>query len=103
MAKCLNCGIETDYCLCNACRSKVDIEDLCRRIIEYKPGSGENPLWDQIASEMASIGNFRNVVFALADDLPSPGRSTGKFLHFPEYMRVFKRIVNRGCTRRMTG
>ena len=80
MAKCLNCGIETDYCLCNACRSKVDIEDLCRRIIEYKPGSGENPLWDQIASEMSSIGNFRNVVFALADDLPSPRKEYWKIL-----------------------
>ena len=80
MAKCLNCGIETDYCLCNACRSKVDIEDLCRRIIEYKPGSGENPLWDQIASEMSSISNFRNVVFALADDLPSPRKEYWKIL-----------------------
>lgn len=72
MAVCLNCGKECDGCLCDACRDSMNIEDLCQRIVEYRPGSGENPLWDQIAMKMSSMGNFRNVVFALADELPSP-------------------------------
>ena len=29
MAKCIKCGKETDYCLCDNCRADVDIEDLC--------------------------------------------------------------------------
>ena len=53
MAVCLNCGKETDYCLCEDCRGAIDIEALCQKIIEYRSGSGENPLWDQSASEMA--------------------------------------------------
>ena len=82
MATCLNCGKVTDYCLCGECRSVVNIEDLCKRIIEYRVGSGENPLWDQIASELTVKYNFRNVVFALADDLPSPRKEYWKILSF---------------------
>ena len=75
MAVCLNCGKETDYCLCEDCRGAIDIEALCQKIIEYRSGSGENPLWDQIASEMAYMSDFRNAVFALADELPTPCRT----------------------------
>lgn len=82
MAVCLNCGKETDYCLCEDCRRAVDIETLCQKIIEYKPSSNENPLWDQIASEMAYMSDFRNVVFALADDFPSPRREYWQILSF---------------------
>ena len=82
MAKCLNCGKETDYCLCDACHNMVNIEDLCQRVIEYNPGKGENAMWDQIASEMSSMSNFRSVVFALADDLPSPRKEYWKILSF---------------------
>lgn len=82
MAVCLNCGKETDYCLCEECMSSVNIEDLCRRIVEYRPGSGENPLWDQIASEMAYMSDFRNAVFALADEFPSPRREYWQILSF---------------------
>lgn len=80
MALCLNCGKEYDGCLCDACRGTVNIEDLCQRIVEYRPGSGENPLWDRIAMEMSSTGNFRNAVFALADELPSPKKEYWKIL-----------------------
>lgn len=80
MAICLNCGKEYDGCLCETCRGTVNIENLCQRIVEYRPGSGENPLWDQAAMELSSMGNFRNVVFALADELPSPRKEYWKIL-----------------------
>ena len=82
MAVCLNCGKETDYCLCEDCRGAIDIEALCQKIIEYRPGSGENPLWDQIASEMAYMSDFRNAVFALADELPTPRKEYRQILSF---------------------
>lgn len=80
MAVCLNCGKEYDGCLCDTCTDSVNIEDLCQRIVEYRPGSGENPLWDQVAMELSSMGNFRNVVFALADELPSPRKEYWQIL-----------------------
>ena len=82
MAVCLNCGKETDYCLCEDCRTAIDIEAFCQKIIEYRPGSGESPLWDQIASEMAYMSDFRNVVFALADELPTPRKEYRQILSF---------------------
>ena len=82
MATCLNCGKEADYCLCNACKETADLEALCQKIIHFRPGDGENPLWDRIAGEMAYEGNFRNVVFALADELPSPRREYWKIMSF---------------------
>ena len=82
MVVCLNCGKETDYCLCEDCRAAIDIEALCQKIIEYKPGSGENPLWDQIASEMAYMSDFRNVVFALGDELSTPRKEYWQILSF---------------------
>lgn len=82
MAVCLNCGKENDSCLCDSCRGVVNLEDLCNDIIEYKPGTGENLLWDQMASELTSEGNFRSVVFALAEDLSSPKKEYWQILSF---------------------
>lgn len=53
MAVCLNCGKEANGCLCDECRITVNLEDLCRRLVEYQPGCGENPLWDQTAAELS--------------------------------------------------
>lgn len=80
MAVCVNCGTETDGYLCSQCSSSVDLENLCGTILEYKIGSGENPLWDQIASGLSNMYNFRNVIFAIADELPSPRREYWKIL-----------------------
>jgi len=82
MTICLKCGKENDGCLCNTCRSMVNIEDLCRQIIEYRPGNGENQLWDQKASELNNPGNFRNVVFALAEEFPSPRKEYWQIMSF---------------------
>ena len=48
--------------------------------MNYRLGSGDNPLWDQFALELFSMSDFRNVVFALADELPSPRKEYWKIL-----------------------
>lgn len=79
MAKCIKCGKETDYCLCDNCRADVDIEDLCEEVIAYRPGDGSNPLWESICNGFNSPYNFSNLAFALSADLPTPRK---------EYLRV---------------
>ena len=80
MAICLSCGAETDGCLCSSCAETVDIEKLCDQIKAYRPGEGENELWDRISSGLQNSYNFRNVTLALADILPSPRREYRKIL-----------------------
>ena len=80
MPKCVNCGSESGGCLCDRCRETVDIEELCERIVRFKPGVGENSLWDSMSSELSSPYNFRNVVFSIADYLPSPRREYRRIL-----------------------
>lgn len=79
MAICIQCGKENSTCLCDSCRKNIDIEDLCLQLIKYKPGLGENELWDNISSSLTSAYNFKNIVFAISDDLESPRK---------EYMRI---------------
>ena len=43
----------------------VGVEKLCDKIMKYKPGTGENELWDRIASELYGSYNFKNIIFAL--------------------------------------
>lgn len=71
LAKCIVCG-KTGVCLCEACKQENDIENLCNKLIEYNVGSGENLLWDQIASELNSQDNLKNIVFFISKYLPSP-------------------------------
>lgn len=80
MAHCVNCGIEYEDCICDQCRNSVNLESLCKNIVEYKVGRGENQLWDHIASELSSYYNFRYVVFALADQLETPRKEYWKML-----------------------
>lgn len=72
MARCIICGKETSTCLCDKCRTATDFEQLCKKIVDYRPGSGENLLWDEISSEMDSPYNFRSLVFAISAEMPSP-------------------------------
>ena len=80
MARCVNCGIENEGCLCDQCRNTVDLEELCKNVLVYRFGSGENPLWDEIAFGLSGYYNFQHVVFAIADELPSPRREYWKLL-----------------------
>lgn len=79
MAICVKCGKDIDSCLCESCRQGIDIEKLCLDIISYQPGTGENEIWERIIAGMYSPYNFRNTVFALSDELPTPRK---------EYLRV---------------
>lgn len=79
MVICMNCGKENESCLCAKCRAEVDIEDFCRKMIGYQQGSNGNTLWEKFMSGMNSPYNFKNIAFAVSDDLPSPRK---------EYMKV---------------
>lgn len=80
MAICINCGREGETCLCDTCKQTVDIEKLCNKIMEYKPGMGESELWDQMVSELYGTYNFKNIIFALTDELPSPRKEYHRIL-----------------------
>ena len=73
---CFVCGIECDSCLCDGCRDKVDIEDLCNRVIKYTPlikeNPNANPLWDKIAQTVEYPQRFQDFASELAEILPSP-------------------------------
>lgn len=79
MAICIKCGKENDSCLCDNCRNGADPEAICQELIAYKPGSGENPIWEKLCSEFNNPYNLRNLVFAISDCLPTPRK---------EYQRV---------------
>ncbi len=79
MAICIKCGKENESCLCDSCRNEADPEAICQELIAYKPGSGENPIWEKLCSEFNNPYNLRNLVFAISDCLPTPRK---------EYQRV---------------
>lgn len=74
MKYCLNCGKECCDILCESCQNTADIERLCLEISGYDVSSGENELWNRLASELQNPGNFRYAAFALAGFLASPRR-----------------------------
>lgn len=79
MAICIKCGSSGTTCLCDTCRQSGDLEALCHDIICFRPGTGENPLWDNIAAEMTYPDHFKNLVFSVSASLPTPRK---------EYMRL---------------
>lgn len=109
MAVCLSCGKIIEECLCEECKKKIDIEDLCRKIREYTPkvldNPNENPIWEKVASEMEQSYSFRNMAFALADYLPSPRKEYQKILTIigssirvpkaskPWFCEIFEQII----------
>ena len=52
MAICVKCGKDTNSCLCESCKQETDIEELCFNIISFRPGTGENELWEQICAPL---------------------------------------------------
>lgn len=72
MAKCIVCGKEANSCLCDECRDTTDLEQLCKKIVNYRPGTGENPLWDEISAGMDDPYDFRELVFTISADMRSP-------------------------------
>ena len=79
MAICLKCGKNAGSCLCDSCKIETDLEGLCLDLITYKPGSGGNPVWERLSSQLSNPYNLRNLVFAISDELQTPRK---------EYLRV---------------
>lgn len=71
MIKCILCGCESGSLLCGNCNT-TDIRQLCLRLAVYDPASQSEPLWDELSADLINPSNFKNVVFALTTDLPSP-------------------------------
>lgn len=80
MPICINCGNEAESCLCTKCKETVNIEELCERIAAYRPGLGENALWDSISANLSSPYNFKNIIFAVTDSIPSPRKEYRRIL-----------------------
>ena len=81
MAICIICEKKKSAPLCSDCRSNVDIEKLCFELSTYSPNKCDNKLWNGIASELTNPLNFRNMVFAITDELPTPRK---------EYLRIIR-------------
>ena len=80
MPICINCGNEAEDCLCDKCKGTLNIEKLCERLTEYRPGLGENPLWDSLSANLSGPYNFKNIIFAITDGIPSPRKEYRRIL-----------------------
>lgn len=80
MAICVNCGKESDLCLCNDCKKIVDVEELCDCIMEYDWELAGNQVWNQISAGLYQPRNFTNIIFALTDELESPRKEYRRIL-----------------------
>ena len=75
MAKCIVCGKDSQSWICDECA--VNDEQLCSLIVEllnYKPGVGDNALWDQIALDFEGQVDFREIALVLSEKIASPLR-----------------------------
>lgn len=72
MTTCIICGRDSEGCLCSSCKQNVDIETICKKLAAYKPGNGENDLWDKLSSQLSSPYNFKDIVFDISAELPYP-------------------------------
>ena len=70
--KCIICGCDNSTYLCDDCSPNINIPKLCNEVIRYIPGSGENSIWEQIAEEFLQPQDFRNIAFALSNELETP-------------------------------
>lgn len=81
MTTCINCGKEAEFCLCDECMNKVDVEKFCEEISDYIPEDNINSMWESIASTMQCKYNFRYIAFAIADKLQSPRKEYQKIMN----------------------
>ena len=75
MAICVVCGKENDSYLCDECKEKTDIEQLCMDIIKYNANNSyyDNPIWRQIWYKLNDPDeNFKNIAFTLSYELDPP-------------------------------
>jgi len=93
MNKCICCGAPSGVLLCEKCHDAVDLRELCKKIIDYVPGEGKNLLWDEIAATLDNPLNFKNMIFALTDEMESPEK---------EILRIRCMSGNRGSVPKTT-
>ena len=88
MPICVVCGKENDSYLCDECRRKAEIAQICRDIIKYRPNNEEKPnpvlkkIWESFDDP---YGGFKNIVFELSYELDSPES---------EYIRIISMTGN---------
>lgn len=68
MKICLNCGRDDENWICNRCKDKVDIEDICYKIIAYSSQDGDNKIFESII-DRTNYYEFKDIVLELAEDL----------------------------------
>ena len=70
--KCLCCGKETEFPVCETCLKQTELRALADAVAAYAPWDGENALWNEIAAALTDQRNFHDLAFVLAEELPSP-------------------------------
>ena len=80
MTICIHCGVESTECLCESCKQTVNIEEICNKLEIYQPRIGQNILWDTISSQLCNPNNFKNIIFATTDNLPTPRKEYRRIL-----------------------
>lgn len=69
MTICLNCGKECENIICSKCLETIDLEALCRSILDYDTKSLSNYTLDKLASTLQNEKNLCLAVFGLSDYL----------------------------------
>ena len=94
--KCLCCGKETEFPVCEACLKQTELRALADAVAAYAPWDGENALWNEIAAALTDQRNFRDLAFVLAEELPSPQKEyvkirtiVGNYKTFPKESRAW--------------
>ena len=87
MTRCIQCGKEAPFCLCDECTAASDIEQLCIKVLSYDGSTELHPLWSEIRNSLGSADNFKYIAFALSDGLPSPRK---------EFIRVLSLMSKEG-------
>ena len=88
MAICVVCGKENDSYICDNCKDKADIAQICRDIIKYRPNNEEesDPVLKKIWESFDDpYEGFKNIAFELSYELDSPES---------EYIRIISMTGN---------
>ncbi|MGI6172974.1 MAG: exonuclease domain-containing protein [Christensenellales bacterium] len=78
--RCVVCGAYSEDCICPSCLIGTDVEALCHKILAFKPGTGENPLWEEMAASLDNPYALRDSVINLSRFLPFPRDEYIRFL-----------------------
>jgi len=71
MRICLNCGKEDQNWICERCKTKVDVEELCSEINTYNSQEKVNKIFETVISR-TNYNEFKNIVYELTEKLEAP-------------------------------